>query len=179
MSYLAEGDGERITEQELQEILPDLYNDVEAKDHDFADDYHEYQDITNKYTFYEPNTVNVDETYRVLKKGDVTYVVDDEIIKARQFTYSDEVGALFNSDELDKALLVRGKTMLEKYKVPTTDKVLGIKRKRYIVDGKAVLLEQDIDKSLKFKKAKWGKIYDAKEEEPTEPVFQIRGIFDD
>lgn len=177
-SYLAEGDGERIGEDELEEIIPDLYNNVHEVSHDF-NSHNEYVDVTNQYKFHEPNTVNVDETYRVIKKGDMTYVVDDEIIKAREFTFSDEIGGLFNSDELDKALLVRGKTILEKYKTPRTDKILGIKRKRYVVDGKAVLLEQDIDKSLKFKKTKGGKLYLQGDRVPEDPVFQIRGFFDD
>ena len=74
---------------------------------------------------------------------------------------------------------MRGKTILEKYKTPRTDKILGIKRKRYVVDGKAVLLEQDIDKSLKFKKTKGGKLYLQGDRVPEDPVFQIRGFFDD
>lgn len=179
MSYLADGDGERISEQELNEYLPELYNNLYSEDHDFGDHF-EYQDITNQYKFYEPNTVNMDETYRVYTRGDVTYVVDDEIIKAREYTISDEIGGLFNSDEIDKSLLVRGKTMLEKYKLPTTDKLLGIKRKRYTVDKKAVLLEQDIDRTLKFKKTKGGKQYlDQGQPEPHDIDLPVRGLLDD
>ena len=177
-SYLAEGDGERIKEEELEELLPNLYNDVHSVSHDFNSNT-EYLDITNKYNFYEPHTINTDEIYRVLKKGDITYVIDDQIVKAREYTFSDEIGGLFNSDELDKSLLVRGKTILEKYKTPRTDKLLGIKRKRYVVDGKAVLLEQDIDKQLKFVKSKGGKYYLKGDKEPEEVPFQTRGFFDD
>ena len=80
-------------------------------------------------------------------------------------------------DEIDKSLLLRGKTFYEKF-YDKNGGLLGIKRKRYKVksstEGK---LEQELDKYVKFDKSK-GKTHIKGQPEYLDYEFETRGFFD-